>query len=341
MASADGGTLQQQAEKPRLVRVKRAREQAPIDTLWLEVSERPSKRHEPDIGTLTLSSKEPHLSLAIEDVSKKLLFRRVETISPSGEKGVPLYESLLVIPPPPDTKACMQQETHEIPLLIVLCNLWEILQAVAKAARFEQVWRSRRGGERVAADDAHMDGMHDFFHLYDLVRIDVEAEAAKKAASQEQAKREAAMAENSFMASYLPLLHECLPEVAADVEAQIASSLDSLHTKEDYVYDVYAMEDTNEPEVDEEDEDYPTVQILETEGYDWREPNDSDYDSEDSNAENNPLHDYPEEEDFGDPSEEESDKTHDSGDFDPDASDEDYDVATYNDQNNFQWSRRL
>jgi hypothetical protein len=63
MASADGGTLQQQAEKPRLVRVKRAREQAPIDTLWLEVSERPSKRHEPDIGTLTLSSKEPHLSL--------------------------------------------------------------------------------------------------------------------------------------------------------------------------------------------------------------------------------------------------------------------------------------
>jgi hypothetical protein len=57
----------------------------------LEVSERPSKRHEPDIGTLTLSSKEP-----IEDVSKKLLFRRVETISPSGEKGVPLYESLLL-----------------------------------------------------------------------------------------------------------------------------------------------------------------------------------------------------------------------------------------------------
>jgi hypothetical protein len=83
------------------------------------------------------------------------------------------------------------------------------------------------------------------------------------------------------------------------------------------------------------------VQILETEGYDWRELNDSDYDSEDSNAENNPLHDYPEEEDFGDPSEEESDKTHDSGDFDPDASDQDYDVATYNDQNNFQWSRRL
>ncbi len=59
--------------------------------------------------------------------------------------------------------------------------MWEILQAVAKAAR--------RGGERVAADDAHMDGMHDFFHLYDLVRVDVEAEAAKKAASQEQAKR--------------------------------------------------------------------------------------------------------------------------------------------------------
>lgn len=58
-------------------------------------------------------------------------------------------------------------------------------------------------------------------------------------------------------------------------------------------------------------------------------------------AENNPLHDYPEEEDFGNPSEEESDKTHDSGDFDPDASDQDYDVATYNDQNNFQWSRRL
>ncbi|KAH9535249.1 hypothetical protein CY35_17G043000 [Sphagnum magellanicum] len=346
MASADGGTLQQQAEKPRLVRVKRAREQAPIDTLWLEVSERPSKRHEPDIGTLTLSSKEPHLSLAIEDVSKKLLFRRVETISPSGEKGVPLYESLLLKvndkkhvwenrKKQQESWKSKEKQEH------LLAAAKEQHGAVAKAARFEQVWRSRRGGERVAADDTHMDGIHDFFHLYDLVRIDGEAEAAKKAASQEQAKREAAMAESSFMASYLPLLRECLPEVAADVEAQIASSLDSLHTKEDYVYDVYAMEDTNEPEVDEEDEDYPTVQILETEGYDWRELNDSDYDSEDSNAENNPLHDYPEEEDFGNPSEEESDKTHDSGDFDPDASDQDYDVATYNDQNNFQWSRRL
>lgn len=31
--------------------------------------------------------------------------------------------------------------------------------------------------------------MHELFHLYDVVRVDVEAEAAEKATRQEQAKR--------------------------------------------------------------------------------------------------------------------------------------------------------
>jgi hypothetical protein len=42
------------------------------------------------------------------------------------------------------------------------------------------------------------------------------------------------------------------------VFAKSYSELASVACVEDYVYDVYAMEDTNEPEVDEEDEDYPT-----------------------------------------------------------------------------------
>ncbi len=48
--------------------------------------------------------------------------------------------------------------------------------------------RSWRGGERVSPDDVDIDGMDDFFHLYDLVHIDVEAAVAEKA-SQDQAKR--------------------------------------------------------------------------------------------------------------------------------------------------------
>jgi hypothetical protein len=51
-----------------------------------------------------------------------------------------------------------------------------------------QPWRSWRGGERVSPDDFDIDGMDDFFHLYDLVHIDVEAAVAEKA-SQDRAKR--------------------------------------------------------------------------------------------------------------------------------------------------------
>ncbi|KAL3697047.1 hypothetical protein R1sor_011123 [Riccia sorocarpa] len=66
---------------------------------------------------------------------------------------------------------------------------------------------------------------------------------------------------------------------------------------EEFVYDVYTLDEEMEKHDDGEVAYYPTIQVIDHHSYDWREANDSDYDSEDSNDENNPNNDYPEEED--------------------------------------------
>lgn len=43
-------------------------------------------------------------------------------------------------------------------------------QILAKNARFEQIWRSRKGKNEAAQDKA----LHEMCHLYDVVRVDVE-----------------------------------------------------------------------------------------------------------------------------------------------------------------------
>lgn len=51
-------------------------------------------------------------------------------------------------------------------------------QAVAKNARFEQIWRSRKG-----VKDAKDDQLHDIYHIYDIVRLDaneISSEAPKE-----------------------------------------------------------------------------------------------------------------------------------------------------------------
>lgn len=41
-------------------------------------------------------------------------------------------------------------------------------QILAKNARFEQIWKSRKGKDTAASDDA----LRDMCHLYDVVRVD-------------------------------------------------------------------------------------------------------------------------------------------------------------------------
>jgi hypothetical protein len=58
--------------------------------------------------------------------------------------------------------------------------------------------------------------------------------------------------------------------------------------------------------------------------------------------ENNPLNDYPDEDDFGDFGDEKSSNySNDSGDFDPYCSDdEEYDTVTYNNEEELRWGGR-
>jgi len=48
-------------------------------------------------------------------------------------------------------------------------------EALAKRARFEQVWKSRRDPAKAPAEGAENDPMSELFHLYDVVRVDEES----------------------------------------------------------------------------------------------------------------------------------------------------------------------
>lgn len=50
------------------------------------------------------------------------------------------------------------------------------LQSLAKNARFEQIWKSRKGDKEVVHDKA----LHEICHFYDIVRVDNE-EKSKEA----------------------------------------------------------------------------------------------------------------------------------------------------------------
>ncbi|KAJ7965695.1 RNA-directed DNA methylation 4, putative isoform 4 [Quillaja saponaria] len=89
---------------------------------------------------------------------------------------------------------------------------------------------------------------------------------------------------------YLPLLREFIPNAAEEIESDIH---DYIPKQEDYVYDFYTVKD----DMDMDDEGslfpFPLVQVDDEDYYDG--PDESDYESDDSNAENNPLNDYPDE----------------------------------------------
>ncbi|XP_057868961.2 RNA-directed DNA methylation 4 isoform X2 [Cryptomeria japonica] len=277
-------------EKQLVVRVKRKRLQAPLDMLWVEINDRAGKRQHTDLshsfGGLTLSS-----SQGVPAV-RKLLFHHVETVNCSDEqKG--LLESVLQntrkdkkfeerhkeqredIKKPKDKQDQLRlsaRQKHEID---------------AKSARFEQVWRSRRGISECSNDSA----INELYHLYDVVRVD-EEEMGMKFSSEEKAKREATLHEDQLLCNYLPLLREYLPSAASEFEAQLRTSKTS--ETDDYVYDVYALE-KNGKVAEDVATDYPLVHVEDDEFY-CEDLVESDVDSDDSNDENNPLNDYPEEE---------------------------------------------
>ncbi|XVE58946.1 hypothetical protein DITRI_Ditri05aG0003900 [Diplodiscus trichospermus] len=267
--------LQSTADKPVVVRVKRKVSQSRLDAFWLEINERPLKRPFSDFQNLSISE----LSQKEELKSKKVFVQHVDTVI-SSEASVDIVQSFVsnsADATKDNAKSRERRHPHKSN------NRQEQLsksiqkhEEVAKNARFEQIWRSRKG-KKEAVDE--------MCHFYDVVRVDVE-----ESSNSVQVEEEISLADQKLLSSYLPLLREFIPTAAAEIESDMRSYM---FEKDEYVYDYYTVKDDMDVDEDTAPNPFPLVQVDDEDFYDV--PYESEYDSEDSNAEDNPRNDYPDE----------------------------------------------
>ncbi|XP_050366018.1 RNA-directed DNA methylation 4 isoform X2 [Argentina anserina] len=279
--------------KPVIVRVKRKANQSVLDAFWIEINERPPKRPLLDLANLSLSDSPGKAEEELK--TKKVFVRRVETVS-SFDTTIEIVKSF-VDPTTDDvikSKTKSEERRHSLKKdnkqEQILSKARQTQEVVAKNARFEQVWRSRKGKKEES------DKIQERCHFYDVIRVDAE-ERSNELKQQEELSLE----DQRILQNYLPLLREFIPSAAVEVESDLHAQ--KQESEDEYVYDVYAVND----EMDTADEDsshpFPLVQVDDEDFYDG--PDETEYDSEDSNAENNPNYDYPDEE--SEDEEEESD----------------------------------
>ncbi|KAJ4911420.1 RNA-directed DNA methylation 4 [Raphanus sativus] len=273
-------------EKPVIVRVKRKVGQSPLDAFWLEINERPFKRpFLDDFSKLSISSSAKKVHVAEDAKPKKVLVRHLETLTDS-ETPLDIIHSLFESDL--DEQSCSKGKFEDRKIAFKKDNRKEQLltkavqqqQTAAQTARFKQIWRSRKGN----IEDIHDKELHERCSFFDVLRVDAEERpdnAPPEVASLEDQK---------MLASFLPLLRECLPTAAEEIEADIHSS----HAEE-YVYDFYAVNEEMDISEDSSKHQFPLVTVEEEEEF-WDGPDDeSDCDSDDSNAEDHPRNDYPDE----------------------------------------------
>ncbi|KAK7339585.1 hypothetical protein VNO77_20262 [Canavalia gladiata] len=269
--------------KPVVVRVKRKPFQSPLDAFWLEINERPLKRPLLDFGNLSISDSAQKVELH----NKKVFVQHVETIS-SSEVTFDIVQSF--VDPGSSSASDSKSKIEERKNFFKRDNKQDQLlvkakqekESLAKDARFEQIWKSRKGNKGTV----HEKALQEICHFYDVVRVDNEEK--NKAVQQEDMSSE----DQRLLSSYLPLLREFIPNAAAEVEADLLAHLVGHPKEEAYVYDLYTVKDEMDMDADES-HSYPLVQVDEEDYYDGQD--DSDYETDDSNDENNPLNDYPDE----------------------------------------------
>ncbi|XP_022154907.1 RNA-directed DNA methylation 4 [Momordica charantia] len=272
--------------KPVLVRVKRKASQSRLDALWLEINERPLKRPLLDFENLSISETFQNEELK----TKKIFVQHVETLK-SSEATVDIVQSFVA----PDAAGTVENSVkneerrrnfkREIPRQDqLLSKARQEQEVLAKNARFEQIWRSRKG-----VKDAKDDQLHDMYHIYDIVRLDT-----NKISSEVPEQEYMSLEDQSMLSSYLPLLREFIPSAAAEIESDIHANMMKQDVPvDDYVYDYYTVKSDMEIAEDDASNPFPLIQVDDLDLYDG--PDDSDYESDDSNAENNPHFDYPDE----------------------------------------------
>lgn len=200
-------------EKPVVVRVKRKASQASLDAFWLEINERPLKRPLLDLEKLSISHHETKVSDALK--KKRLLVQHVETMSPS-EAIEDVLQSLL---PHSDGSKDFMRKIEVRKGYFKQSKKHDQLRSVARQereelvrnARFKQIWKNRRG---------EVDSLQEYCHLYDVVRVDAEDENNTK-----KELEQTSVEENAILCNYLPLLRECIPSAAEEIESEIKAYL--------------------------------------------------------------------------------------------------------------------
>ncbi|KAK9167990.1 hypothetical protein Syun_000130 [Stephania yunnanensis] len=276
--------------KPVIVRVKRKSSQSPLEAFWLEINERPLKRQLLDLKSLSISDA-PGKENPEECKLKKVLVQHVETVS-SSEASIGLLQSFVSSSADASgnngkveerRKTFKNEDTKQDRLLSKARQNHENL---VKNARFEQIWKRRKGDKDTVSDDS----LREICHLYDVVRVDPDEERHDMVNEAEYGIY-TSLEENAILCNYLPLIRDFLPSAAAEIESDLRSYL---HKGDDYVYDLYAVQ-SELTTTDKNERAYPLVQVQDDEDY-YDGPSDSEYESDDSNAENNPLNEYPDEE---------------------------------------------
>nr|GEV02321.1 RNA-directed DNA methylation 4 [Tanacetum cinerariifolium] len=274
-------------DKPVIVRVKRKSYQSPLEAFWLEVNERPVKRPLLDFHKLSLNDSPSK----VEELKSKMFFvQHVETVS-SYDVAVDILQSF-VASKPDSADALDSKPKHEDQRRSnktdnkqkLLGKAKETQELLAKNARFKQIWKSRKENSTHASDDA----LRDMYHLYDVERVD----AGETSGVQEQEDED----DQRLMYSFLPLLQEFIPSAAEELETEMDLQIIKQASKDDNVYDLYAVKDGNISMMEENSSSaFPFVQVDDDDDF-YNGPDNSDYDTDDSNAEDNPMNDYPDEE---------------------------------------------
>uniref|UniRef100_A0A453HS02 Transcription factor Iwr1 domain-containing protein n=1 Tax=Aegilops tauschii subsp. strangulata TaxID=200361 RepID=A0A453HS02_AEGTS len=153
---------------------------------------------------------------------------------------------------------------------------------LGRNARFAQIWKSRKGDNNEVDET-----LREMCHLYDAVQVDSDGE--KHPAEPQMTSVE----EGAILCNFLPLLREHLPSAAEEIESDIVSLAQS---EDSDVYDIYTVKEVDDTNMEEgaSAASYPLLQVDDEDG-ECYDDDEYPYDTDDSNAEDNPLYDYPEE----------------------------------------------
>ncbi|XP_047087497.1 RNA-directed DNA methylation 4-like isoform X1 [Lolium rigidum] len=273
-------------EKPVVVRVKRKPSQARPDAFWLEINERPMKKAMLDLSSLSISQPSSSTAQVSEEPRvKKLLVQHVETVHHSGAVEDVLHSLLQSDASAKEIKS----KTKEWNERMKKDNKQDQLRSAARQrhenlgrnARFAQIWKSRKGDNNETDET-----LREMCHLYDAVQVDSDGE--KHSAEPEMTSFE----ENAILCNFLPLIREHLPSAAEEIESDIISLA---HSEDSDVYDIYTVKEVDDADMEETSAaSYPLLQVDDEDGECYND-DEYPYDTDDSNAEDNPLYDYPEE----------------------------------------------